>query len=216
MKACQPATLPAGRGISPSFLKGLHHTTSGITTELQLTVYIMLSLHTHTHTHTHTLCFSFYLDQGVCQHLLTLWVNLLSFGNPHFPHLTPVGLVHLSQAPVTQAGLVRASPLLHLAPLQLQNRLRCRHVAKCAKESHFLGYLEKRLCEPGGGQPGVIHGHLATTQGSPTSSEAEQRYGDTEFLSSCFRIVLEIFLLWCNLHMGTRTNLNCAAQCNFA
>ena len=148
--------------------------------------------------------------------MLTLWVNLLSFGNPHFPHLIPVGLVHLSQAPVTQAGLVRASPLLHLAPLQPQNRLRCRHVAKCAKESHFLGYLEKRLCEPGGGQPGVIHGHLATTQGSPTSSEAEQRYGDTEFLSSHFRIVLEIFFLWCNLHMGTCTNLNCAAQCNFA
>jgi len=148
--------------------------------------------------------------------LLTLWVNLLSFGNPHFPHLTLVGWVHLSQAPVTQAGLVRASPLLHLAPPQPQNRLRCRHVTKCAKESHFLGYLEKRLCEPGGGQPGVIHGHLATTQGSPTSSEAEQRYGDTEFLSSHFRIVLEIFLLWCNLHMGTCTSLNCAAQCNFA
>lgn len=49
-----------------------------------------------------------------------------------------------------------------------------------------------------------------------TSSEAEQRYRETEFLSSRFRIVPEIFLLWRNLHMGTGTNLNCAAQCNFA
>ena len=175
--------------------------------------------HTHTHTHTHTythlpLCFSFYLGQGICQHLLTLWVNLLSFGNPHFPHLTPVGGVHLSQAPVTQAGLVRASPLLHLAPPQPQKRLRCRHVTKCAKESRFLGYLEKRLCEPGGVS---LESSSATLPPHKDLSPAvKQRYRETEFLSSRFRIVLEIFLLWCNLHMGTGTNLNCSAQCNFA